>query len=138
MNNTYVDGGKRNNPNSNFSADTECNGVNASSTHTLTVSQRMAYEDAVRFPVVDVITFWPNRSSGFQTYDTTWIQDVRLEVLCMRPDEMIVEGSSVPPSGQDLLKAEGAKFPTANGAVALNQGLLGWVGAAVMGVMLLL
>jgi hypothetical protein len=138
MNNTYVDGVKMNNLNSDFSPDTECNGVNASSTHTLTVSQRMAYDDAVRFPVIDVISFWPNRSSGFQSYNTAWVSDVRVEVLCMRPDEMIAEGSSVPPSGQDLLKVEGARFPTANGAITLERGTLGWLGAVVVGVMLML
>jgi hypothetical protein len=138
MNTTYFNGVKENNPNSRFDPSLECNGINASSTHSLSVAGAMSYDNAVRFPVLDVIYFWPNRSSLKETWTNTQETDVRVEVVCMRPDEKIEPGSRIPPSGKDLIGDEKAKFPTASGATALTYGILGWVSAAVMGVMLLL
>jgi hypothetical protein len=122
-------------PNSNFSADTECSGVNASSTHILKVTdQGMTYDDAI----IDVVSFWPNRSTGIQFARNGWINDVRVEVFCLRSDEAISEGSTTPASGADLLKADSVKFPLSSGAIALRSGMLRWFAATVMGIMFVL
>jgi hypothetical protein len=138
MNLTYFDGVEENNPNSRFNSSLECNGVNASSTHTLNVAHHMLYENAVRFPVIDVIYFWPNRSGVRDGFETTGERDVRVEVVCMRPDAKIEDGSRTPPTGRELLSSEQASFPKENDATTLRYGVLGWMSAAVMGVMLLL
>jgi hypothetical protein len=138
MNMTYFDGIEENNSNSRFNSSLECNGINASSTHTLDVAYRMSYENAVRFPVIDVIYFWPNRTNVTDGWEQTRQQDVRVEVVCMRPDAKIEDGSRTPPTGRELLGAEQAKFPKENDATTLRYGVLGWMSAAVMGVMLLL
>jgi hypothetical protein len=138
MNTTFFDGITANNSNANFAPDLECNGINASSTHSLTVSERMAYDDAVRFPVIDVISFFPNRSSGLGSYVSGWFDDVQIEIVCMKADGEIVEGSAVPPSGKELLDRPGMRFPTANGAGTLGVGILWWISALVVGLMTML
>lgn len=123
MNTTFFDGVTANNSNADFPPDLECNGINASSTHAVLVAETMAYEDAVRFPVIDVISFFPNRSSGLGTYVSGWFDDVQIEIVCMKADANIVEGSTIPPSGKELLDRPGMKFPTANGAETLCVGM---------------
>ncbi|EAT81679.2 hypothetical protein SNOG_11180 [Parastagonospora nodorum SN15] len=139
MNLTFLDSAEsgRGIPNSRFSPDTECSSVNASSTHILTGTDRSLYYDqAVRMPLIDVVTFWPNRSSGPRPGYSS--DDVRFEVFCLRPDDDIEDGSAVPMGAADLLREKDAKFPIGSGAVALKQGVLGWMGVAVMGIMLVL
>ncbi|KAH4033734.1 hypothetical protein HBI81_154480 [Parastagonospora nodorum] len=139
MNLTFLDSAEsgRGIPNSRFSPDTECSSVNASSTHILTGTDRSLYYDqAVRMPLIDVVTFWPNRSSGPRPGYSS--DDVRFEVFCLRPDDDIEDGSAVPMGAADLLREKDAKFPIGSGAVSLKQGVLGWMGVAVMGIMLVL
>jgi hypothetical protein len=142
MNLTYLSGVSDGYLNSQFDPSLECNGVNVSSTHSVTVAERMAYDAAVRFPVIDVITFWPNRSlpNGLQSYDTRWPTDVLVEVVCMRPDTDIAEGSETPPSATEILARDNVTFPTASGAskFGLGHGVLGMMSAIVMGVMLVI
>lgn len=138
MNTTYFNNETAGNLNANFPADLECNGINVSATHSVPVSDRMAYEDAVRFPVVDIISFFPNRSSGLALYMNGWENDVQIEIVCMKADGEIREGSEVPPTGAELLEREGAKFPTASGAYALRMGIFGWMSIVAVGVMVVL
>jgi hypothetical protein len=137
MNNAYFDGGENGYSNSRFDPSLECNSVNASSTHILTVTDRMSYDPAVRFPVIDIITFWPNRSSGLQTYSTSWMKDVQVELVCMRPTS-VAEGSTIPPTEWDLLNNKSINFPEPSSASSVTYGMLGWISAAVTGVILML
>jgi len=139
MNLTYLDSVEsgRGIPNSRFSPDTECSSVNASSTHILRGTDRSLYYDqAVRMPLIDVVMFWPNRSMGPRPGYSS--DDVRFEVFCLRPDDEFEDGSAVPASAADLLRKEDARFPLGSGAIVLRQGVLGWMGVAVMGIMLVL
>lgn len=142
MNLTYLSGVSDGYLNSQFDPSLECNGVNVSSTHSVTVAERMAYDPAVRFPVIDVITFWPNRSlpNGLQSYDTRWPEDVLVEVVCMRPDEEIAKGSETPPEAFEILGRHDISFPTGSSANALRlgHGALGKMSAIVMGVVLVM
>ncbi|KAF2826960.1 hypothetical protein CC86DRAFT_455552 [Ophiobolus disseminans] len=113
----------------------ECDGVNLSKTHAFTAGQGMSYDAAVRFPLIDIITFWPNRTSR-TTYYTGWYDDVHVELVCLRP-EQIAQGSRTPPSGKDLLNAEGVKFPVGSGAAAVSIGALTWLSAAVVSIMMM-
>jgi hypothetical protein len=130
----YFNGMEAGYPNSRFDPSLECNGVNVSSTHILTVTDRISYDLAVRFPVVDVITFFPNRSSGSQDYLDNWKDDVRVEMVCMRPSE-IVDGSRTPPTGSEILSNTSIKFPGTSRANTVTYGVLGWMSAVVMGIM---
>jgi hypothetical protein len=114
----------------------ECNGVNVSSTHLLTLNSGMDYSVAVRFPLVDIITFWPNRTN-MQVYNTAWVQDVHVEIVCMRPDQ-IVQGSVVPPMGEELLSGSGKEFLPTGGTHSMNYAMLGWISVCAMGIMLFL
>lgn len=137
MNLTYLDGLTEGYRNSQFDSSLGCNKVNVSSTHILPVAERMDYDAAVRFPVIDVITFWPNRSNGMQAYDTRWPDNVHVEVVCMRPDANITEGSATPPRGSDMLARSNVAFSVSSGASALDlgYGLFGIISAVVMGIM---
>lgn len=139
MNLTYLDSVEsgRGIPNSRFSPNSECSSVNTSSMHILRGTDRSLYYDqAVRMPLIDVVTFWPNRSSGPQPGYSS--DDVRFEVFCLRPDDDFEDGSAVPANAADLLRKEDAKFPLGSGAVVLKQGVLGWMAVVVMGIMLVL
>jgi len=114
----------------------ECDGVNVSSTHAFVPGNGMSYDAAVRFPLVDIINFWPNRTSG-SYLEPGWAEDVHVEVVCLRPDQ-VAEGSRVPPTGREILDAENARFPTASSAVTLKYGVFGWMSAAVTSIMLVL
>jgi hypothetical protein len=130
-------------PNSQFDPSLKCNGVNASSTHMQTVTEGMNYGPAVQFPIVDIITFWPNRLDGLENYRSFWSADVHVEVVCMRPTT-VADGSTKPPSPQELLNDESANFPRnqtetkSSGAKSVTHGALGLMSACIMGVMLLL
>jgi hypothetical protein len=112
----------------------ECNGVNVTNTHALDRTIQTSYYDPnIRFPIIDIITFWPNRSDT-SVYVSTWAQDVHVEVACLRPDQ-VAQGSVVPPSGDELL--EGATFAVENGVGKLGVGdRLVWAGLCVVGVVL--
>jgi hypothetical protein len=84
-------------------------------------------------PVIDVISFWPNRSESTSSWGP---DDDRVELVCMKADQEIVQASTVPPSAQELLKKEDARFPTGSGAAKLGYGMLGWISAIVVGVTL--
>jgi hypothetical protein len=78
-----------------FVPTTSCNGLNTSSNHAVDVSINISYSTAIRFPLVDIITFWPNRSSGFQSYRPSWLEDVQARAFCMTPNRL-EQGSVVP------------------------------------------
>jgi hypothetical protein len=137
MNLTYFSGIQNGYSNSRFDPSLECNSVNASSTHILTVTDRIDYDPAVRFPVIDVITFFPNRSSGSQNYMDSWKDDVRVEMVCMRPSD-VVEGSRIPPTASEILSNKSIQFPGTSLASTVTCGVLGWVSAVVMGIMIIL
>jgi hypothetical protein len=128
-----------------FVPTTNCDGLNTSSNHAVDVSISMSYSTAIQFPLVDIITFWPNRSSGFQSYNTGWLGDVQAPAFCMTPDRL-EQGSVVSVSGELLLKAPDAKFRNITGtdalsatnSVASKHGVLLWVSAMVKGMMLVL
>lgn len=67
-----------------------------------------SYDEAIRFPSVYFVTFWPNRT-GQNVFETSWVEDVHVHVLCLRPDD-IMEGSAVPPSAEELLGADGVRY----------------------------
>lgn len=115
----------------------DCDGVTASTTHRITLGPRTEYDRAVRFPMVDIVTFWPNRSEKGE-YNAEWMNNVAAEVLCLKPDN-IAEGSRIPPDGKAMLDADdvGNTFPTGAGVV-MRGGVLGWVSAVVVGSMLVL
>jgi hypothetical protein len=128
-----------------FVSTTSCGGLNTSSNHAVDVSLAMRYDAAIRFPLVDIITFWPNRSSGLQSYNTGWPEDVQVRAFCMTPDQ-IEQGSDVQSSGEVLLKAPDAKFRNITGpdalsaadTVASKHAVLLLVSAMVTGMMLVL
>jgi hypothetical protein len=66
------------------------------------------YNYTVRFPRPYFLTFWPKRNRHSAAQDVG-SDGVRVEILCMRPDD-IEEGSPVPPSAQELLNAEDVKY----------------------------
>lgn len=125
--------GPRSNMTGQLDPSLECDGLNASNTHSLLLSGDVSYDHAVRFPLIDIIAFWPNRTSR-TSYYTGWSEDVHVEVVCLRPDSVSRE-SRLPPSGENLINAEGAKFPTSE-AAKLSYSSLGWLGTAVIGIML--
>jgi hypothetical protein len=115
-------------------ASLECNGVNVPTTHALDRTIQTSYYDpTIRFPVIDIITFWPNRCDTL-VYVSTRAQDVHVEVACLRPDQ-VAQGSVVPPPGEALL--EGATFAVENGVGKVGVGdALVWASLGVVGVML--
>ncbi|KAH7413648.1 hypothetical protein DE146DRAFT_761934 [Phaeosphaeria sp. MPI-PUGE-AT-0046c] len=143
MNLTYLNGinGRdainRGNNNSAFDPSLTCNDVNISSSHSVEIAEYMSYEAAVRFPTIDLITFWPNRTSGLSYYVSNWWEDVHVELVCMRPDSHITEWSDTPASGSELLSREEATFPTPNSASTLSSGVLVWISAAIMALMII-
>ncbi|KAF2649352.1 hypothetical protein K491DRAFT_721758 [Lophiostoma macrostomum CBS 122681] len=68
-----------------------------------------AYNQTIRFPTLWFMSFWPNRSAVSGTYETSWDEDVHVEIRCMKIWE-VAEGSAVPPSAQELLESEDAVF----------------------------
>jgi hypothetical protein len=102
-----------------FDSSVKCDGVNASSNHFWEANSLMYFDTAVRFPLVDIMTFWPIRAKGLTSMSTSWIKDVRVAVLCMRPDN-VAQGSQVPPSGEALLNKEGTRFQNITGIDALS------------------
>jgi hypothetical protein len=125
-------------PSSHFDPSLECNGVNASSTHIATVTDGMNYGPAVQFPVVDIITFWPNRlTAGMENYTSYWDGDVRVEIVCMR-STTVADGSTKPPSVSELLNDKNAVFPKnqttpeSSGAESVTNEIQRWMSAVVM------
>lgn len=112
-----------------------CNGLNVSSTHSISPFVSLPYDQTVRFPTIDIVTFWPNRTD-MQRYSTIWKEDVHVEVFCLRPQQ-IADDSTAPSSGQDLLNRQGVTFPAASGASAVGVSL-GFVVLMVVGVMVIL
>ncbi|KAL1609992.1 hypothetical protein SLS60_001657 [Paraconiothyrium brasiliense] len=66
-----------------------------------------AYNETVRFAQPYFLTFWPNRTDS--TADGATSDDVRVELLCLRMDD-IEDGSPVPGSAKDILDEEGVKY----------------------------
>jgi hypothetical protein len=128
-----------------FDPSIKCDGVNASSSHFWEGSSLMYYDTAVRFPLVDIMTFWPIRAIGLTSMSTSWIKDVRVAVVCMRPDN-VAQGSQVPPSGEELLNKVGTKFQNITGVDALSaadmvtprHGVWVWASAMAIGIILAL
>jgi hypothetical protein len=152
MNVTYdlssLNGSSSRNTNIRFDPSVECDGLNASSTHGLHATPKfsntgLSYNEAIRFPLLDIITFWPNRPMSPYKF-TGSRDDVRVEVVCMRPDQ-VAQGSKVPPSGEELLK-KGTRFNNVTGedalsaanVVPLGHGMLVWMSTVAMGMRLLL
>jgi hypothetical protein len=129
--------------NSQFDPSLKCNGANASSTHMQTVTEGMKCGPAVQFPIVNIITLWPSRLDGLENYRSFWSADVHVEVLCMRPTT-VADGSTQPPSPQELLNDESAEFlrnqtePKSSGGKSVTHGALALMSACIIGVMLLL
>jgi hypothetical protein len=134
-----------------FDPSTNCDGLNVSSNHAWVPVpgsasvKAVSYDASIRFPLVDAITFWPNRSNGFQSYSTIWINDVQVRLVCLRPDQ-VVQGSEVPPSGEELLNRQSARFRNITGEdvlsaadkVIMRHGALAWVSTVVLGMILIL
>lgn len=78
------------------------------------------YNGSTRFPTVQVMIFYPNRTSNNpQTGGGTLgglTTDAHIEIRCNRPDE-IQSGSTVPPSAKEILDA-GLRYDTRLGANA--------------------
>jgi hypothetical protein len=112
----------------------ECSGVNVHNTHALDRTIQSSYYDpTIRFPIIDIITFWPKRSDT-SVHASEWAHDVHVAVACLRPDQ-VAQGSVVPPSGEELLK--GATFAVENGVGKLGvDDRLVWAGLCVVGVVL--
>lgn len=66
----------------------------------------------------------------------SWHEDTHVEVLCLRPDQHIAQGSITPALGEALLNAKNAKFASL-GASPVGFGMLAWMTAAVMGTMMI-
>jgi hypothetical protein len=128
---------------------TKCDGINTSSTHGLEASFGMSYGEAIRFPLVDIITFWPNHAMSTTPTSATEDGDTRVEVVCLRPDE-VAQGSDVPASGEELLNKEGTKFlnvtnggassenaPSAAHSISSKSRMLAWLSVSVTGILLL-
>lgn len=105
--------------NSVFDAKLECDGLYPHRTRSVAEFSLKEYDIAVRFPVVEVLTFWPNRSDP-SAYTASWRDDVHVEVLCLRPDQ-IKDGSVVPPSGEELLMRPSAGFSNSGEKVELSK-----------------
>jgi hypothetical protein len=132
---SYMTNGRRSNATVQLNPSLECDGLNVSTTHGIARIGNTDYDHAVRFPLIDIITFWPNRTSKSKVaWASDWWEDVHVEVVCLRPDT-IAKDSRVPPSAGELMTAEGARFPT-SGAVAWTRGSLGWLSMAILGFML--
>jgi hypothetical protein len=141
MNLTYLDNIRYSTPNSEFDPSLECKGTNMSSTHSVPMMEWMKdYDNAVRMPVIDIITFWPNLTSGLGVYFDGYEKHVHVELVCMRPDANIAEGSDTPPSGSEMLNDDRASFAyrSESGASPLNPGMLGWVIAVIMIIVLVI
>jgi hypothetical protein len=112
----------------------ECNGVNVTNTHALDRTIQTSYYDpTIRFPIIDIITFWPNRSDT-SVYVSTWAQDVHVEVACLRPDQ-VAQGSAVPPPGKALLEDATFAVESGVGKVGIGDAFV-WASLGVVGVML--
>lgn len=138
MNLTYLDNISERGqsyPNSEFDPSLECKGINMSSTHSVPMQAWMKdYENAVRMPVIDIITFWPNLTAGLGRHFSGYEDHVHVELVCMRPDANIAEGSEIPPSGIEMLNDDVATFAyrSESGVSALAPGVLGCMSAAIM------
>lgn len=67
-----------------------------------------SYNQSIRFPQPNFLTFWTNRTDTTR-FLPNWNDDVYVKIVCLRPDE-VKEGSVVPPSAQELLGRADAKF----------------------------
>lgn len=91
------------------------------------------YNYAVRFPRLWFFTFWPKRLPSQMTISQ---DDVRAVLMCARTDD-IQQGSSVPPSAEELMNASGVTFkenpsnpnaPTPSGSGSPPSGGVGRIG----------
>ncbi|KAF2114475.1 hypothetical protein BDV96DRAFT_647179 [Lophiotrema nucula] len=114
----------------NASCDADVQPLNASMHGTIGIGG--PYNETILFPVPTFWTFFPNRS-GLNEYETNWIEDVHVEVRCMKPDEL-AEGSAAPASVGDVLGSESMKYDknVTNGAVRLG-GAGGTMWGSVLG-----
>ena len=77
------------------------------------------YNAATRFPSLHILMFWPNRT-GSTVYETSWFDDVHVEVKCIKTDEF-QEGSPATPSAQEILDG-GLNYHSKLGDDAGNRG----------------
>lgn len=112
-------------------------GLKPNTTKVLQFNTGMNYEHAVRFPIVDVMTFWPRRILEKGVDNSTWRDDVRVEVRCLKA-ENIARGSDQVGSAQSMIDDEKARFPTLSAAAGLRTGVMVWMSGAAMIVALLL
>jgi hypothetical protein len=123
----------------------KCDGINMSSTHGLETSFGMPYGEAIRFPLVDIITIWPNHALSTVPTMATEDGDTRVEIVCLRPDE-VAQGSDVPASGEELLNKEGVKFLNVTNedaqspahSISLDLRMLAWLSVSITGMLLVL
>jgi hypothetical protein len=116
----------------------ECGDTQTASVDGIDSYLGLTYGEAMRFPVLDIITFWPNRSNEKQSWSGNWAEDVHVEVLCLRPDQ-IAPGSRVPPSGEELLNKQGAVFTLASeGGGKPGSAVWMWVSVTVVGALIFL
>jgi hypothetical protein len=123
----------------------KCDGLNMSSTHGLETSFGMPYGEAIRFPLVDIITIWPNHALSTVPTMATEDGDTRVEIVCLRPDE-VAQGSDVPASGEELLNKEGVKFLNVTNedaqspahSISLDLRMLAWLSVSITGMLLVL
>jgi hypothetical protein len=100
---------------------------------------------AIRFPLVDIITFWPNHTMSSSSYVGTESGDARVEVACLRADQVALN-SEYPASGEEILNREGNRFlnvtdEDTSSAVNVMPGktkLLRWLSASAVGIALVL
>jgi hypothetical protein len=112
----------------------DCNGVNVTNTHALDrTTQTSYYDPTIRFPIIDLITFWPN-CSDTSVYVSTWAQDVHVKVACLRPDQ-VAQGSAVPSPGEALLEDATFAVESGVGKVGIGDAFV-WASLGVVGVML--
>jgi hypothetical protein len=132
----------------NFGPNIQCDGINASSTHGLEASFGMSYGEAIRFPLVDIITIWPNRALSTSPTLATEDGDTRVEIVCLRPDE-VAQGSDIPASGEELLNKEGTKFLNVTNedassgnttssahSISSDRSMLAWLSVSITGILL--
>ena len=96
--------------NASFDNDVVCDGINPRKTRQGIGLSLDEYNAAVRFPLLSINTFWPNQTNWNGSYSSTLPRDtVRVDVSCLRPDQ-IKQGSTVPPSGKELLDKKNSTF----------------------------